>query len=127
VHGDYWTSRCLRCGAEYDFDAFRAKVGSQEVPACDLCRAVIKPNVVFFGEAVHGLTEAAEAVGEADLLFVLGSSLTVYPAATLPEIARCPVIVVNQGTVGLAPGPDRHFVDADLDEFFAAVAAHLPE
>jgi NAD-dependent deacetylase len=126
VHGDYWTASCLGCNAEYDFVTFRAKVDAENVPSCDLCAGVIKPDVVFFGEAVHGLTEAAAAIDEADLLFVLGSSLTVFPAATLPEIAHCPVVVVNRGPVGLSPGPDRYFVDADLDEFFAAVSERLP-
>jgi NAD-dependent deacetylase len=124
VHGDYWTSHCLACRRKYDLDSMKRMVHEVEVPHCS-CGAVIKPDVVFFGEPVHGLDEAASAVSGSDLLLVLGSSLSVYPAAFLPEVAGGEVVVVNSGEVGLAPGPDRYFVDADLDGFFGEVRAIL--
>lgn len=125
VHGDYWQSRCVQCDARFDFPTFKRMVAAAEVPTCDRCGGLIKPDVVFFGEAVHGLDEAGQAITEADLVLVLGSSLTVYPAAFLPEMARCPVVVVNQGPVGLAPAPNRYFIDADLDAFFSEVDSIL--
>jgi NAD-dependent deacetylase len=124
VHGDYWTSHCLSCGAEFDLDYMEKAVRETEVPHCQ-CGGVIKPDVVFFGEAVRDLERAAAEVSASDLLLVLGSSLVVYPAAFLPEQAGGKVIVVNSGEVGLPPGPGRFFVDADLDEFFAEVAELL--
>ncbi|HSO21633.1 MAG TPA: Sir2 family NAD-dependent protein deacetylase, partial [Chondromyces sp.] len=124
VHGDYWTSHCLACRREYDLDSMTRMVHEVEVPRCS-CGAVIKPDVVFFGEPVHGLDEAASVVSRSDLLLVLGSSLSVYPAAFLPEAAGGDVVVVNNGEVGLAPGPDRYFVDADLDGFFGEVRSIL--
>lgn len=127
VHGDYWNSHCLGCGLRYDFDRLKKMVVEQAVPKCTACGGVVKPDVVFFGEAVKSMPEAAEAVAGAGLLLVLGSSLTVYPSASLPQVARCPVVVVNQGEVGLNPGPDRYFVDADLDEFFEEVSRHLDQ
>lgn len=124
VHGGYWTSHCLSCRAAFGLDEVRAKVASEVVPHCR-CGGVIKPDVVFFGEPVHALDEAAAACAASDLLLVLGSSLTVYPAAWLPEHAGGTVVVVNQGEVALAPRPGRFFVDADLDDFFAGVARRL--
>ncbi len=121
VHGDYWTSHCLSCAQEFELAHMEEMVREVEVPHCE-CGGVIKPDVVFFGEAVKGIDGAAAAVAESDLLLVLGSSLAVYPAAFLPEQAGGDVVVVNQGEVGLAPGPNRYFVDASLDEFFAEVA-----
>jgi len=94
------------------------------VPLCS-CGGVIKPDVVFFGEAVRDLELAAAAVAGSDLLLVLGSSLAVYPAAFLPEQASGDVVVVNKGEVGLPPGAGRWFVEADLDEYFAEVAHDL--
>jgi len=126
VHGDYWTSHCLDCGREYDLETMKTMVRQVAVPHCD-CDGVIKPDVVFFGEAVRGLDEAVREVGSSDLLLVLGSSLVIYPAAFLPEQAGGDVAVVNQGEVGLSPGPRRHFVDADLDAYFGEVAKHLAE
>jgi NAD-dependent deacetylase len=94
------------------------------VPRC-LCDGVIKPDVVLYGEAVRDLETAASVVGASDLLLVLGSTLLVYPAAFLPEKAGGDVVVVNRGEVGLAPGPGRYFVDADLNQYFSQVAQHL--
>ena len=124
VHGDYWTSHCLDCCREYDLAQMEKMVHETEIPRCT-CSGVIKPDVVFYGEAVRDLEVAANVVAASDLLLVLGSSLTVYPAAFLPEQAGGEVVVVNRGEVGLTPGPGRFFVDADLDEYFSEVAHHL--
>ena len=124
VHGDYWTSRCLDCGLEYDLDTMRGMMREAAVPRCS-CDGVIKPDVVFYGEAVRDLEVAASVVGASDLLLVLGSSLVVYPAAILPEQAGGDVVVVNRGEVGLAPGPGRYFVEADLDDYFGEVTECL--
>lgn len=48
----------------------------------------LRPNVVWFGEAVPAMEEAAELVQQADILLVVGTSLTVYPAAGLVQLAR---------------------------------------
>ena len=124
LHGDYWTSHCLECAREFDLAYMETAVQETEVPRCS-CGGVIKPDVVFYGEAVRDLDRAAVAVASSDLLLVLGSSLVVYPAAFLPEQAGGDVVVVNQGEVSLRPGPGRYFVDADLDEFFAEVTDFL--
>ncbi|MFW5856561.1 MAG: SIR2 family NAD-dependent protein deacylase [Planctomycetota bacterium] len=125
VHGNYWTSHCLACGEAWTFEALRASLArTAGAPRCR-CGGCIKPDVVFFGEPVHALPEAQAAVLEAGVLLVLGSSLTVHPAAALPAYAPGPVVVVNRGPVALPPGPDRHFVDADLDSYLGAVADEL--
>jgi NAD-dependent deacetylase len=124
VHGDYWTSHCLDCAREFDLAYMEEAVQEVEVPRC-LCGGVIKPDIVFYGEAVRDLERAAAAVASSDLLLVLGSTLLVYPAAFLPEHAGGDVVVINRGEVGLSPGPNRYFVDADLDEYLAEVEQHL--
>jgi NAD-dependent deacetylase len=126
VHGDYWTSHCLACNQEFELGRMEKMVVEVAVPRCE-CGGVIKPDVVFFGEAVHDLEFAASAVAASDLLLVLGSTLVIYPAAFLPEQAGGDVVVVNRGEVGLAPGPGRYFVDADLDEYFGEVARFLEQ
>jgi len=120
IHGGYWTSHCLECRAEFDLNDLTRMLAEVEVPKCS-CGGLVKPDVVFFGEAVDGIDAAVEAVAECDLMLVLGSSLTVYPAAFLPQYARSQVIVVNMGSVGLSPGPGRYFVDSDLDAYFRDV------
>ncbi|MCU0234904.1 MAG: hypothetical protein MUE90_12840 [Thermoanaerobaculales bacterium] len=124
VHGDYWTSRCLNCGRLFDLEHMKRAAFEAPAPHCP-CGGLIKPDVVFFGEPVLGLEEAAAEVAAADLLLVLGSSLAVYPAAFLPSYATGEVVVINRGEVGLPPGPRRYFVDAELDAYLAEVAAVL--
>jgi NAD-dependent deacetylase len=124
VHGGYWSSHCMACREGYSLDELLVLLERDEVPSC-ACGGVVKPDVVLFGEPVHALDDAIAAVAEADLLLVLGSSLSVFPAAWLPEAARCPVIVVNLGPVDLAPAANRHFANAELDSFFKAVALEL--
>jgi len=124
VHGDYWTSHCTACNEDFTLSRMEEMVLEAPVPRCS-CGGVIKPDVVFFGEAVRDLDLAAAAVAASDLLLVLGSTLVIYPAAFLPEQAGGDVVVVNQGEVGLAPKSGRYFVDAELDEYFAEVATFL--
>jgi len=125
IHGDYWTSHCLGCGVALDFEVFRLRVEAEAVPRCLECGGLIKPDVVFFGEPVRGMDQAVTEVMKADLMLVLGSSLTVFPVASLPAMAQCPVIVVNKGQVGLTAGPERFFIEDDLDLFFSRVDSLL--
>jgi NAD-dependent SIR2 family protein deacetylase len=64
-----------------------AKLGHADVPACDRCGAILKPDVVFFGELLPpaAIDRAFELARAASLLLVVGSSLEVHPVAALPE------------------------------------------
>jgi NAD-dependent deacetylase len=124
LHGNYSTSRCLECGRAFGYDALLERMAQKEVPRCD-CGGVMKPDVVFFGENVQGMEEAAELARACELMLVLGSSLVVYPAALVPQMATGAVVVVNRGEVALEPAPNRYFVQQGLDEFFKEVAAAM--
>ncbi len=131
VHGSYATAACTACGHPVEdatprgwAEAVRSGPRAPVV-LCARCGGVVKPDVVFFGEAVRGFERAEALARRADLFLVLGSSLAVHPAALLPQLAGGAVVVVNQGPVALAPGPDRHFVEAPLDEYFAQVLQAL--
>jgi NAD-dependent protein deacetylases, SIR2 family len=125
MHGDYETARCRRCARGITGSALRKLMEAEHIPRCSDCGGVIKPDVVFFGENVRHLDEATRLSAEADLLLALGSSLSVYPAALLPEYAKNDVVVVNQGDVMLRPGKRMHRADAGLDAFFESVRSAL--
>ena len=81
LHGTLSRAYCSRCGKVYDGSV----LSSGSVPKCEKCGATVRPDVTLYGEALDGFTwrEAENEIAEADLLIVGGSSLTVYPAASL--------------------------------------------
>jgi NAD-dependent deacetylase len=86
------------------FNDAAALVKAGDLPRCKKCGMVLKPAITFFGEALPVLAlEAAESdAARSDLMLVLGTTLTVYPAAALPQITLRNggelVIVNNMGT-----------------------------
>lgn len=68
----------------------RRHIGAAPMRMGDLCEdgSQLRPDIVWFGEAVPAMDEAAEEVADADKVLVVGTSLTVYPAASLTEYAR---------------------------------------
>jgi NAD-dependent deacetylase len=103
VHGTIGTSSCLACGAGYELDVVRARLGAADdgVPRCD-CGAPLKPDVVLFGELLpeRALMRASELAAAADVLLCVGSSLEVHPVAGLPQITRAAggaLALVTQG------------------------------
>ena len=83
-----------------DFEEAAAIVQNGEMPRCGKCGAVLKPAITFFGESlpVKALAAAEKEAEEADLMLVLGTSLTVFPAAGLPQITlrrRGKIVIVN--------------------------------
>jgi NAD-dependent deacetylase len=123
IHGGFNLTHCLSCRREFPLPTLRELVQREDVPRCPECAGLLKPDVVFFGEAVKGMDEAAALVARSDLLLVIGSSLLVYPAAGLPALAHGEVLVITRGEVALPRAATR--VDADIDTFFRDVAAAL--
>lgn len=87
-------------------EALEAIEAGQVPPSCGACRGVLKPDVVLFGEPLpEAVFERARALmRRADAVLVAGSSLTVWPAAGLPELALregAKVVVVNGDETGL--------------------------
>lgn len=68
----------------------RRHIGAAPIRMGDLCEdgSQLRPDIVWFGEAVPAMDEAAEEVADADKVLVVGTSLSVYPAASLTEYAR---------------------------------------
>ena len=71
-----------------------------EIKMGDLCEkgSQLRPNIVWFGEAVPAIEEAAALVSEADILIIVGTSLQVYPAAGLKEFAsnHCQIFLIDK-------------------------------
>jgi NAD-dependent deacetylase len=90
LHGSAHGVQCLDCGARFTRQLVHDRVVSgEDVPACSTCGGILKPTTVSFGEAmpVDELRLAERAARAADLFIVIGSSLVVFPAASLPTYA----------------------------------------
>src|SRR4051812_38507678 len=116
VHGSIRTATCPACGSSYARGTVVAKLEHADAPACDSCGAILKPDVVFFGELLptDAIERAFELARRARLLLVVGSSLEVHPVAALPEetlIAGGSVAILNQG-----PTPYDGRADLKLEE-----------
>jgi len=89
VHGSIRRATCLACATPEPVDGVLEQLESGPVPRCRACGAVLKPDVVMFGELlpVGPFARAERLARETGLLLVVGSSLQVWPAAGLPETA----------------------------------------
>ena len=85
LHGDIWMLRCTGCGGEERNTA----VPLAPLPPRCACGGLLRPGVVWFGEALPAETLAAamEAARRAEVFLVAGTSAVVYPAAGLPRAA----------------------------------------
>lgn len=85
LHGDIWQLRCIGCGREERNE----QVPLEPLPPRCRCGGLMRPGVVWFGEALpsEALEVAFEAVRRAQVFLVLGTSAVVFPAAGLPRVA----------------------------------------
>jgi NAD-dependent deacetylase len=81
LHGSLWKNRCSRCGSERD----DASVSHAALPLSPCCSALERPAIVWFGEALpaSAVALAQEALARSDVVVVIGTSGTVWPAAKL--------------------------------------------
>ena len=103
LHGNMKWIVCLSCRQRYPLeDLMRGAAGDKSVPTCKKCGGILKPDVIFFGEALpeKTLRAAVRESQECDFFLVIGSSLVVYPAASLPLQAKrsgARVVIINLG------------------------------
>lgn len=107
LHGTAVTVSCLDCRKAYDRDEIQARLDSGlKVPYCDHCGGILKPDTVSFGQAMpeEQMARAISCAAACDLCVVLGSSLVVYPAASVPSHARrngAGLMIINLGETPL--------------------------
>ncbi|CZR58670.1 probable NAD-dependent deacetylase sirtuin-2 [Phialocephala subalpina] len=105
AHGSFATQRCIECKTEYPDDLMKKAVESGNVPHCIVpqCNGLVKPDIVFFGEQLpEAFHKNRHVPAMADLVIVMGTSLTVQPFASLPGFARegVPRVLINKEPVG---------------------------
>lgn len=90
IHGNVREVMCLSCRwrAPMEVALDRVRAGEAD-PDCPECGGILKSATIFFGEnlVAEDLIRAQRAAARADVFLAVGTSLTVYPAAELPEFA----------------------------------------
>jgi NAD-dependent deacetylase len=128
LHGNIERSYCMTCGEPAPNVALPER---GQVPRCPACGGVIRPDVVWFGEMLpedvwEGATSAAD---NADVFLSIGTSAVVYPAASLPLMAKqrgAYLVEVNTEPTPLTGGADEFLRGPSgtiLPLLYASVAA----
>ncbi|WP_448382292.1 SIR2 family NAD-dependent protein deacylase [Desulfosoma sp.] len=86
LHGNIWWVRCPQCGRRSE----DRRVPIPYPPHCDACGAMVRPDVVWFGESLdaHVLQTAYAKLGQCDVMVVIGTSGVVQPAASMGLYAQ---------------------------------------
>jgi len=87
LHGNIERNYCTGCGKYYTDEFILAQ---EQAPRCPSCGSLIRPDVVWFGELLpeDAWNAGVRAAKAAEVFFVIGTSAVVYPAASLPSIAK---------------------------------------
>jgi NAD-dependent deacetylase len=85
IHGNIWRVRCTSCSFS---STLEEPAGG--VPLCPECNELLRPDVVWFGESLDAglMNKAYTELGKSELLFVIGTSAMVQPAASFPMIVK---------------------------------------
>ena len=110
LHGTVHRNYCMDCGKEFPLEHITDTEG---VPTCP-CGGIVRPHVVLYGEGLSSAVwyDAAEAISTADTLIVAGTSLTVYPAASLLDYFQGEHLIIINKT----PTPRDYDAELVIDE-----------
>uniref|UniRef100_A0A8C5E417 NAD-dependent protein deacetylase sirtuin-2 n=1 Tax=Gouania willdenowi TaxID=441366 RepID=A0A8C5E417_GOUWI len=129
AHGTFYTSHCFSfsCRKEYNLDWMKEKIFSDDIPKCEKCQSVVKPDIVFFGENLPDrfFTLMKTDFPQCDLLIIMGTSLQVQPFASLvSRVSKsCPRLLINMEKAGQSGIMDfGGGMDFDSDKAYRDVA-----
>ncbi|HCX60464.1 MAG TPA: NAD-dependent protein deacylase [Candidatus Cloacimonas sp.] len=116
MHGSLKNCFCVSCRTRYELDEIDL---SQDVPLCMKCKALLRPDIVWFGEIPYYLYEIEDKLKNCDVFIVVGTSGTVYPAAGFVMTAKL------FGAKTIAVNLDRPDNLGFIDEFLQGKSGDL--
>ncbi len=117
LHGTAMHVSCLHCQKRYERDAIQERIKKGvKAPVCEDCGGPLKPATISFGQAMpeKETQEAYEFSSHCDLFIVIGSSLVVHPAASMPLVAKrggAKLVIINRD-----PTPCDDMADAVIHD-----------
>ena len=120
LHGSIHRNYCMNCGAFYDAQYIRDTDG---VPRCKHCKGIVKPDVVLYEEALDQkiMEESVNAISEADVLIVGGTSLAVYPAAGLLRYFQGEALIVLNRSATPVDGNADLLIEEPIGQVMARI------
>jgi NAD-dependent deacetylase len=122
VHGHVRTCRCMSCGKRHSMQDLLGQLDEEIIPPkCSRCPGILRPDIVLFGDPMAtDYFAASEALQtDCDLLVVVGSSLSVYPVASMPGLVK-DLIIIN-----LQPTPFDHRAQVVIREKSGTVLSQI--
>jgi NAD-dependent SIR2 family protein deacetylase len=118
-HGTYTTATCTGCGKNFLLSDIEEDLKAGKPPRCPACTGIVKPDIVFFGEQLPArFYQLYDNPPESDLILVLGTSLSVQPAASLAvNLARKTTSIIINNEATDYDSLFTHVVRSDTDEF----------
>ncbi len=113
LHGSVHENYCESCGATYDLKAFLELEGV--VPRCSICGGMVRPDVVLYEEGLKTpvIEKAIQAIMQADMLIIGGTSLVVYPAAGMIQYFKGKrLVLINKADTQMDGKADLVFRDS---------------
>jgi len=111
AHGSFQSSSCISCHSPADNSVVKECIFSGMIPRCKSCGALVKPDIVFFGESLpqRFFTQLTADFPQCDLLIIMGTSLQVHPFASLINRVgeNVPRLLINREEVGKASSIER--------------------
>ena len=111
IHGSVLRNNCMKCGKFFDGEYVSKSNG---IPYCDRCGGMVKPDVVLYEEPLNQtvVEGAVNAIMRADTMFIIGTSLVVYPAASyIQYFSGDNLIIINKTKTGMDSRATLAFYD----------------
>lgn len=125
-HGNAQKVFCMECNKFYE----TKEINLNKIPPYCKCGGVLKPDVVFFGESIpiDAIKRSQEAAQSCGLMLVIGTSAVVYPAASLPILAKqseAKVIEINIEPTELTNFLSDYIIQGNAGEIMPAIFKEL--
>lgn len=120
LHGSVLRNYCTECGKFFDVNYI---LNSEEIPYCDHCGGIIKPDVVLYEEGLNNQTisDSISYISNADVLIIGGTSLAVYPAAGLIDYYKGDKLVLVNKTATMKDCMANLVVSGSIGEIFESI------
>ncbi|MBZ6075048.1 Sir2 family NAD-dependent protein deacetylase [Microvirga sp. WGZ8] len=129
LHGNGTYATCLSCGIRYGLDWVRSRFeDAGDAPVCEACGGIVKSATISFGQAMPeaAMRKALKLTLSCDVFLVVGSSLVVYPAASLPLMAKengARLVIINREPTPLDDAADL-VIHAEIGQVLSEFAPH---